>query len=341
MLMSAKDLIGEAKDEDKLRLDVIRSAIDPGAAELHDILEDTRISGYFEMRAEASADAERAQSTFARMSLIAIIGAAMATLASALLLYGAGAGGEDAAAAAADAAAAVGAKDVAVAQALAEFVHKHRFFIIGVQVIGAFLAAFATYRLSAEDFVKKWTDNRRRAEELRRQIFTEMFNKVAAHEDAGKPPDENGALSQVFEFFRRFQVDLQMRFYQKAALRSERSSSRLSWTAAGLAGLTGITGIIAGLGGAALVIAAFLGIALPVMLSAAQSWRALNLFGDKTKAYGKARDELQTLALDVSNIRALAANGDKAKVREFVDKVHEVMANENTNWVAAAPEGTR
>ena len=334
--MSAKDLIGPAKQDDQLRLDLIKSGIDPNATEIRQVLDDTQISGRFAMRAEASADAGKAQSSFARLSLLAIVGTAAATLASGMLLYGAGAGAEDAAAAIADAAAAVGAEELPFTETLARLFNEQRLFIIGVQVIGAFVAAFATYRLSGEDLAKKWSDNRRRAEDLRQQIFTEIFNKVA---DKPGTPGDTSALSQAFELFRRFQLELQLNYYKTSARRTGRSSSRLGLIAAALAGLTAITGIIAGIGGAALVVAAFLGIAVPVALSAAQSWRVINLFGDKAKAYGKALEELQTLSLEVSAIRELAAGGEEAKVREFVDKVHTVMANENTNWVAAAAEG--
>lgn len=332
--MTAAALIGEADpDNDTLRTEYIKEAVDPGLTELRNILDHTRIQGHFKMRSDASGAAARAQSRFWWISLFSIIFVAITTLASALLLYSAGAAGEIGEAAA-DAAEKIGSDAIPASRAFAEYLDRNQHIILSLQIAGAALTAFATTILSLRDYAGKWNDNRRRAEDLRRQIFVEIFNQAATGSNAVEP-NCNSLLSQVFELFRRFQLELQLNFYKNRSDQVERSSSWLSWFTAALAGLTALSSSINALGGDWLTIAAAMGIALPVLLSAAQSWRAVNLFGDKAKSYSKAYRQLQTLYLEVSSIREAAAKGEEATVRGFIDRVQEVMENENTNWVAA------
>ena len=182
--MNARDAIGKSiPRKDRLSFDSIQEALGENAPDLLEILESARIQGYFKMRSKASAAANNAQSMFRKVSLISILGVAIATLASGLLLYGAGASG-GVGTAATETAAAVGTDDVPASQTLAEFLDRNRIYFVVLQVAGAFLTAVTTTILSSQDYVGRWSDNRRRAEDLRRQIFTEIFNQAATRKDA-------------------------------------------------------------------------------------------------------------------------------------------------------------
>ena len=87
---SAQTWIGASAEGDSLDLTKIVAAVAPEADALHQILQSAKVSGMARIRREASAAAAKAQKDFKRLSLVAIFGAAIATLSSGLLLYGAG-----------------------------------------------------------------------------------------------------------------------------------------------------------------------------------------------------------------------------------------------------------
>ena len=137
-------------------------------------------------------------------------------------------------------------------------------------------------------------------------------------------------VSQALEFFRRNQHELQINFYAGGFARHE-DGRRLTWFTAILAGLAAVTGMIGAFGGSALILSAFLGIAVPIPLSAAQSWRATSRDSDKAEAYRKAKDALDDILLNkLDAVRAKAAFGDASEVRTYVDSVHVVMTTESS-----------
>src|SRR5262249_29099727 len=86
----AQKWIGEATPKDRLSLDQIKKGISDDALALREILDDEKVSGLLRIRDEASALASSAQAQFRRLSIAAVVATALATLASGLLLYGAG-----------------------------------------------------------------------------------------------------------------------------------------------------------------------------------------------------------------------------------------------------------
>lgn len=340
--MGAKDDIGEFQPSDSLRHDALKNAIpapsggdadvDGARESVHAILDLETIKDSFASRREASQVAGSAQSRFRLFSAVATIAAAVATLASGLVLYGAGE--------AAEAAAAVGATDpnatadtLTAAEQLAQLARDNRSVILWIQIAGTFAATVMTSLLAQQGHLASWNDYRRKAEDLRQIIFNDMLNAGAGKSTTQGP---SNVLSYLLELFRRFQLDLQIDYYDKRAAQQKRSANLWIYVTVALSAAATVTGLVAQQGDSWLPVAALCGLAIPVTLSAAQSWRALNMFGDKAKSYDKAKDALRELRRKLDTVREDAANGDDAKVREFVDEVHKVMSNENTNWVAAA-----
>ena len=110
---------------------------------------------------------------------------------------------------------------------------------------------------------------------------------------------------------------------------------KLAYWAAGLAAVAAITGAIGSLGGPALTIGAFLGIAVPIVAGALQSWNSASGDSDKVAAYTTAKEALdRILVQEVDAVREQAARGDVAAVRAYFDKVHLVMTTEHDAWKA-------
>jgi ABC-type multidrug transport system fused ATPase/permease subunit len=330
-MSNACEWIGPAAENDGLDLPKISKQVKPEAAALHEILNSAKVSGLLRIRRDASTIAAKAQSDFKRLSVIVIVCTAIATLSSGLLLYGAG---SDAAAPAAAVAQAAPAQSVE--QGLVQWVQKHRTSIMFLQIISLLAASVGAAVLAGLNLVERWSENRNKAETLRREVFNEVINQAQQREPAPlAAADPGNAIAQALEFFRRYQHELQMRYYQQSGKRAETWTRRLTWLTAILAGLAAVTGMIAGLGGMAVILSAFLGIAVPILLSAAQSWSATSRDNDKAEAYGKARDALEKLLLELDDVRAKAALGDAAEVRKYIDNVHIIMTTETGAWVAA------
>ena len=86
----------------------------------------------------------------------------------------------------------------------------------------------------------------------------------------------------------------------------------MAYWAAGLAAVAAITGAIGSLGGPALTIGAFLGIAVPIVAAAVQSWNSASGDSDKVAAYTTAKEALdRILVQEVDAVREQAARGDR------------------------------
>ena len=173
--------IGESTPNDNLDLEKITTALPAEAAALRTILRDGKITGLLRIRREASSIAARAQKTFKRLSAAAVLGAAIATLSSGLLLYGAGsdAAGQARIAAPATVAAPApqpqSAAPAQIEQELVRWVTKHRAGIIVIQIAGLFISTVAAGVLGSLRLVDRWAENRNKAELLRREVFNEVL----------------------------------------------------------------------------------------------------------------------------------------------------------------------
>jgi hypothetical protein len=339
---SAQTCFGESADGDRLDLNQIADQVAPDAGALHQILKSAKVSGMARIRREASAAAAKAQKDFKRLSLVAIFGAAIATLSSGLLLYGAGSEAsaptpavtQSASVPQPAAAPSSSAPSETIEQGLVRLVKKHRSSIIVIQIIFLMAASISAAVLGGLKLMERWAENRNKAEVLRREIFNEVLSQAGELVPVPLPADDMGnPVSQALEFFRRYQHELQIRYYHRGVARHEGWAGRLTWLTAILAGLAAVTGLIGGFGGSALILSAFLGIAVPILLSAAQSWGATSRDSEKAEAYKKAKDALDDIMLNkLDTVRAKAALGDASEVRAYIDSVHLVMTTESSAW---------
>jgi hypothetical protein len=314
----AQEWIGKSQPEsDGLDLERILRDVQPAAVALREVLKDAEIEQVAERRARSSRRAAAAQRTFQWLGTSIVWGSAVAALASGLLLYGSGTGQ---------------ATSTAADPAIMVWAHQNLGAITIAQVIGLFTAAVASAVLAAKDYGQLWTDDRRRAEADRIRLFDVVFAKTIA-KDPGT--GAGGALRQALEFFRRYQLDLQIGYYRRRAGQHELRNTAIVWATASLAGVAGISGTLATLGKTPAAIAAFLGIAVPILLSAARSWRTLSRASEKAASYQTAGDALAEIKSGLDNARRDADRGDASGVESFVARVHQIIRVENGAWVGS------
>src|SRR6516162_6911067 len=227
-MTDARTWVGEGTKGDSLDIDKITRALPAEAQALHQILKDEKVSGLLRIRRGASNMATKAQKSFKRLSLAAVLATAIATLASGLLLYGAGSDATAPPAATQQGAstsppvAPPAATPSPVEQGLVSWVKRNRTGIIAIQIAGLFVSAVAAGLLAALGLVGRWTENRNKAELLRRDVFNEVLRLA---QDAAPAPLENpnpcNPVSQALEFFRRYQHQLQIRYYEEGLSRHD------------------------------------------------------------------------------------------------------------------------
>jgi hypothetical protein len=193
-------------------------------------------------------------------------------------------------------------------------------------VVAAALGRAWIQRLKDGRLLEKWMTERARAESTR----LEYFEQVSRAELEGLDP-----LLQ-FEYFRRYQLDVQRSFYRHRGEQHRRHAERaLSHSSSGM--LCGaVASAIAGLAGmihpglAALAAVALVG----------QAWAARAINAEATaqsrrnaERYDRTSRTLEKLSGRVDHARTAIADGDRVVLRDFVDAVHEQLSLEHRQWL--------
>lgn len=301
-----RDLVGLSLEGD--RLDPNRIAQDlPEGTPLRTILSSSAVTTLHRLRAEASANAQRMQRQHRRLNNSVVIGGAIAAMTSALLLT------ETHAPASATAAEAW----------LRSFAKSAHVEIVVAQMIGLVLSAFATSMLATMRYGESWTDERGKAEDGRiRLVETVLAQGKAAGPDA---------FAQAFEFFRRYQLELQLAYQAKRLARLNVTRERSAYVIAILTAVAAIGGAIGAVSAAWAIVGAFLGIAVPVLLSAAKSFSRIDGNGglDATRA---AKGLLERDVGRLDDIRGSLRDGDFAAVDAFISEIHGILRVESGAW---------
>jgi len=310
--MGARETIGDYKKGDRLNTDSIVESLPPEAAELRAILGSAEVGGANKARRNFSQRAKSYKDQSRILAAVIVGGAGIAALASGLLLYG------------------QERTDAVVAGGLLDFATKYQLGITIVQIVALLAATAATTIVSGRDYGKLWTEARRKAELGRAEIMNAIFTKVKNQPGAG--PDS--LLAQFLQLFVRYQLDLQIAYYNTSATTAGKSGTFWLYLSAAFSGLAAVIGLIGGLSiPGALVLAAFLGVATPIVLSAMQSWVTATQPEAKAASYRSAEEELDRLRRGLDAVRTAAAAGGVAEVKAFVDSTQAIMTAENGEFV--------
>lgn len=196
------------------------------------------------------------------------------------------------------------------------------------------LGSMWLFRARQGGLLEAWMSARAAAEALRAQYF----EAVASAEPAGAVSEIPLALLQL-EYFRRYQFDVQMAFYEKRSGEHRRDADHLLQISAAAAALASVgAGLAAFLGllDAAWVSIAVLGTVGTALSSFASTKEAIGQSRRNSSSYAKARDALALLARRIDQIRTAAADGERETLRQFVAAVHDQLSAEHRQWLAAS-----
>ncbi|MGF1454970.1 MAG: hypothetical protein ACFB6R_06280 [Alphaproteobacteria bacterium] len=222
-------------------------------------------------------------------------------------------------------------------------------------VQGAAVAAVAvfTFQLKESTAYEDWMLDRAAAEAERINLFKVICYRPPADLaaiGAIDPAGEGGAqgpslLALQFEYFRRFQLDVQIRYYIERAQEHRRAAGRYNHMGLILILITGLIALTERLSfsadslplseAAAAALLALAGLTLPVIYQGQDMLKLIN--GNRRNAlrYRVAGQNLISLSHSVEEIRdriAVHDEGARPVVQGFIDRVHDQIMTEHRQW---------
>ena len=202
---------------------------------------------------------------------------------------------------------------------------------VGAVIIGA-LGTMYVNRIQAGKMLEAWMSRRAKAETHRLSLFELV---TGFHDHLQTDSDIPLPLIQL-EYFRRYQMDVQIAYYTNARKRHENAAQRtlaLSSVGAFLGTIaTGLSGILG------TIDPAFAGIASAGVIGVAISTFALTQEGispDRRNAerYERTCEALEELRKKLDDVREAAAQNNREPLEKFVLAVHEHLSLDHRQWL--------
>jgi hypothetical protein len=202
-----------------------------------------------------------------------------------------------------------------------------------LSAISGALAAMWLHGVNAGSLLNRWMQARATAETQRLSYFSTL---VAAR-PAGIRDVELDLLK--LEYFRRYQLELQRRFFSARGAVHERAASRtLTLASVAVAGAS-VASLVSGAAGALAGVATGLGV-LGVFAAALSTYanarEAISQDRRNAERYRRTDEALLALSGRLDEVRAAVARGNHQALVEFVAAVNEQVSLEHRQWLDAA-----
>jgi hypothetical protein len=206
-----------------------------------------------------------------------------------------------------------------------------------IALITGAAASMWLFKVREGKLLDEWMGERAHAETARLAYFATL----AQLQDSG--PSELPLALLKLEYFRRYQLDMQITYYDQRRKDHRRSADRtlaLGGFAAAIAAVaSGSAGVLASSSPSWSALAA-LGVVGTALAAYAATREAVN--GDRRNAerYGRTLASLEILRAKLDEVRAGVLAGSQAVLDEYVAAVHEQLSLEHREWLSGA-ESTR
>ncbi len=213
--------------------------------------------------------------------------------------------------------------------------------ILSVQAAAVLAVTVYTFSLKESSAYEDWMLERAAAETERSNLFRVICSRPPAAHGAPHPC----LLALQFEYFRRYQLDVQINYYTGRARQHRAASVRYNHLGFILVLMTGLVAMAERLNlgpgsgpvseATASALLALAGLALPVIYQGQDMLKLIN--GDRRNAlrYRVTAQNLKDLAQSIYDLRDRideAGEGARAEVQEFMVKVNEQISLENRQW---------
>lgn len=198
------------------------------------------------------------------------------------------------------------------------------------------LGAMLQYQIRQGRLFDRWMKERAGAETHRLQFF-ETVTSAEGSDEAGSPIP---LASYQLEYFRRYQLDVQVSYYQKRGDQHRRAADRTL----GIGGLaifiaaitTAVSGFLGALTAPSLASIAAIGVVGAALASFASAREAITQDRRNAERYERTRAFLVQLQARLGRVRLAAASGDREPLKEFVASVQDQLSLEHRQWLEAA-----
>jgi len=211
-------------------------------------------------------------------------------------------------------------------------------FAIAALLIGAAASAYL-YSAKSGGYLTKWMRSRAEAEVWRLRYFQE----VTAGSDPDGRPYSTPLLLLKLQYFVRYQLAVQVLFYNRRGADHEQSAARSLRFAAVAVALsaivTGISGMLATVDMTFVALGA-IGVIASALTAFASARESINQDQRNAERYERTFETLTKLKITVGAVqRAIVKLGPKP-LTEFVEAVHEQLALEHREWLDDAAQAS-
>jgi len=204
-------------------------------------------------------------------------------------------------------------------------------FAIAALVVGAGASAYL-YGAKGGDYLTKWMRSRAEAEAWR----TRYFEAVTAPDDADGQPYPTGLLLLKLQYFVRYQLNVQLLYYDKRGTEHERSAARsLRFAAFAIALSAIITGLAGMLSTAYLEFVALggIGVIASALTAFASTRESINQDQRNAERYERTFETLTKLKMNLGAIQRGIIKAGPKPLTDFVQAVHEQIFLEHRQWL--------
>jgi hypothetical protein len=202
--------------------------------------------------------------------------------------------------------------------------------------VGGFIASYYLNVLKQGRLLDNWMSNRARAEAARLEYFV-CVAKCADTSQLGPLMD----LLRL-EYFRRFQLDVQVNFYVSAIkrhIKEARQGLKLSSIAVAGAGIiTAFAGFASGFISAKFAAVATLGSFFTAISSYASTREDVYHHQRNAERYSRTKDALTDIYKTIDDVRTAVLKDGQKPLLDFIDAVHEQLLAEHKQWLSLEEE---
>lgn len=181
---------------------------------------------------------------------------------------------------------------------------------------------------------EKWMNSRANAEMQRLEYFILLVKSTL--EGAAK---KNAVFNNLLrlEFFRRFQLDMQINYYEERGKDHRKNADKAIIISTWLLGGTSLTAAIAGVLGASInpkwgVIAA-IGLILQALATMILNQGLVNQDQRNEERYSRTKEVLDNIRMRIDKVRKSLAEGNAVVLMSFIQTVHEQLSLEHRQWI--------
>lgn len=207
----------------------------------------------------------------------------------------------------------------------------HYLFLV-IEALAVTIGAFYVYMLKNGDPYGEWMRQRSRAETAR----IEFFNNVCMVSDEQPQSGEVALAPLQLEYFRRFHLDVQLRYYRERPAEYERVSRKFLVWGGAIAALTILATTMAASFGSVVVVsvlAALIMLAVPAIAGAHENLQLLHEGKRNVIRYRNTCDTLEGIAANLDATMTAVENNDRSSLHTFMAQVNECVSIEHKEWL--------